>query len=330
MATLDPVETGVLAGRILDEVERAVVGKRAALELVLVGMLAGGHVLLEDAPGLGKTLLARSFARATGLELSRIQFTPDLLPADVTGSSVYDPGTRELRFRPGPIFANVVLGDEINRATPKTQAALLEAMAEGQVTTDGTTRVLPDPFLVIATQNPIEFEGTYALPEAQLDRFLLRLGIGYPERSDEITLLARRLERRRANVELDEVVDRAQLLAMQASLEDVHVAPGIVDYVVALVAATRAHRSVELGSSPRGSLGLLAAARARAAVSGRDFVVPEDVKALAVPCLAHRVSLRPELWVRGVQASSIVEACLDDVPTPPAEEAAGAAGAARG
>lgn len=318
--TLSPREAGALAGKVLAEIERAVVGKREALELVLVGMLAGGHVLLEDVPGLAKTLIARSFARVVGLELARIQFTPDLLPADVTGSSVYDPATRELVFRAGPVFANVVLGDEINRATPKTQAALLEAMAEHQVTADGRTRPLPEPFAVLATQNPIEFEGTYALPEAQLDRFLLRLSVGYPTREDEAELLTRRVERRAERLELDEVVDRDRFVAMQGAVEDVHVASGMVDYVVGLVEATRRHPSVELGASPRGSLALLAAARSRAVLAQRDFVVPEDVKALAVPCLAHRLVLRPELWVRGTRPERVVESCLEQVPTPPSAE----------
>lgn len=323
--TLSPREAGAFTEKILAEVERAVVGKRSALELVLVGMLARGHILLEDYPGLAKTLAARSFARAVGLRLARVQFTPDLMPADVTGSSIYDPAARSLVFQLGPIFVNLVLGDEINRATPKTQAALLEAMAEQQVTVDGTTRALPEPFIVMATQNPIEFEGTYALPEAQLDRFLVRLQLGYPEHGDEVEMLERRLARRSERVELDEVVDRERFSAMQDAVEQVHVAPGIVEYVVSIVESTRRHPSVELGSSPRGSLALVGAARARAVVCQRDFVTPEDVKALAVPCLAHRISLRPELWVRGAKSANIIDECLATVPTPATDgEALGA------
>jgi MoxR-like ATPase len=309
------------AESVLAEVERAIVGKRDALELVLTAMLADGHVLLEDFPGLAKTRIARSFAQATGLAFSRIQFTPDLMPADVTGSSVYDQRAGDLTFRPGPVFTNLLLGDEINRAPPKTQAALLESMAESQVTVDGTTHLLSPPFLVLATQNPIEYEGTYPLPEAQLDRFLLRIGVGYPSGDQEYEILERRRARRAEAISLDAVIDRGTLLDMQAALEDVHVSEPVGRYMVEVVAATRAHPNVQVGASPRGSLALLVTTRARAVLHGRDFVTPEDVKALAVPALAHRLDLRPELWVRGVKTSEVVAECLDQVPTPPTEEA---------
>jgi MoxR-like ATPase len=305
---------------VLDEVERAVVGKRDALELILVGVLADGHILLEDYPGLAKTLIARSFAHATSLDFARIQFTPDLMPSDVTGSSVFDQRSTEFTFIPGPIFTNLLLADEINRAPPKTQAALLEAMQERQVTIEGETRVLERPFLVLATQNPIEYEGTYPLPEAQLDRFLLRIGVGYPAREDEIEMLARRLERGEDEVELSRVVDAATLVAMQRALEQVHVADSIEGYIVDLVAATRASKRIAVGASPRGSLALLKLSRARAALDGRDFVVPEDVKAVAVPALAHRLTLRPELWVQRIRGEDVVAEALESVPTPPAED----------
>ena len=313
-------EVAVRAAAVLDEVERAVVGKRGALEQVLIGVLANGHVLIEDYPGLAKTLIARSFAQVAQLQFSRIQFTPDLMPSDVTGSSVYDPRRGELQFQPGPVFANLVLGDEINRAPPKTQAALLEAMQERQVTVDGVTRPLPRPFLVLATQNPIEYEGTYPLPEAQLDRFLLRISVGYPSRDDEWGVLARRAERRAEDVVLRPVLDAAGLAALQEAVEAVHVSESVGYYMVDLVTATRSSPRVQVGASPRGTLALMAAGRAHAALAGRDFVTPEDVKALAGPALAHRLSLRPELWVRGVRAEDVVAECLESVPTPPAED----------
>jgi len=313
------------SGRILDEVERAVVGKRDALELILMALLADGHVLLEDYPGLAKTLAARSFAQATSLGFARIQFTPDLMPSDVTGSSIFDQRAGEFSFLPGPIFTNLLLADEINRAPPKTQAALLEAMQERQVTTEGVTRPLAAPFLVLATQNPIEYEGTYPLPEAQLDRFLMRTGIGYPSRDHEIEMLGRRIERGEDEVPLEPVVDAPTLVAMQRALEQVHVAPAIEGYIVDLVAATRASRRLAVGSSPRGSLALMKLSRAKAALAGRDFVVPEDVKAIAVPALAHRLTLRPELWVQRIRGEDVVAETLETVPTPPAEDALRAA-----
>src|SRR5216117_84418 len=307
------------AESILAEIERAVVGKREALELVLLGMLADGHVLLEDFPGLAKTLIARSFAQVTGMTFSRVQFTPDLMPADVTGSSIYNQQRGDFEFRPGPIFANVLLSDEINRAPPKTQAALLEAMQERQVTIEGETRPLEPPFVVLATQNPIEYEGTYPLPEAQLDRFMLRIGVGYPTREDEWEVLERRLERAVDEVELDPIVGRDELLEMQRSVEQVHVDRSVGLYMVDLVAATRSASGVQVGASPRGSLALLKLSRCRAALSGRDYVIPEDVKAVAVPALSHRLTLRPELWVQRLRPDDIVRDLLDQVPTPKAE-----------
>ena len=307
------------ATRILDEVERAVVGKRDVLELVLLGLFADGHVLIEDNPGLAKTLTARSFAAVTGLSFARVQFTPDLMPSDVTGAAIYDQRSGELRFRPGPIFTHVLLGDEINRAPPKTQAALLEAMQERQVTSDDGTRPLERPFLVLATQNPIEYEGTYPLPEAQLDRFLLRIRVGYPHREAELELLARRMERGQDEVTLERVVDRDELLAMQREVERVHADPGILAYAVDLVAATRDSPQVHVGASPRGTLALLKLARAKAAVDGRDFVTPDDVKRIAVPALAHRITLRPELWIQRVDAEDVVRDCLNSCPAPPVQ-----------
>jgi MoxR-like ATPase len=306
--------------RILDEVERAVVGKRDALELILLALLSDGHVLLEDYPGLAKTLIARSFAQASSLRFARIQFTPDLMPSDVTGSQIFDQRSAEFVFRPGPVFANLLLSDEINRAPPKTQAALLEAMQERQVTIENDTHRLEPPFLVLATQNPIEYEGTYPLPEAQLDRFLVRISVGYPERGDEVEMLRRRLERGEDEVMLDPVVDAPTLVEMQRSLEQVHVSEPIEGYIVDLVATTRSSRRLAVGASPRGSIALLKLARAKAALAGRDFVVPEDVKAVAVPALAHRLMLRPELWVQRVRGEDVVAEALESVPTPPAED----------
>jgi len=306
--------------RILDEVERAVIGKRDALELVLMGLLADGHVLLEDYPGLAKTLAARSFAHVTSIGFSRIQFTPDLMPADVTGSSIWNQRDGDFEFRPGPIFTNLLLADEINRAPPKTQAALLESMQERQVTIEGTTHLLARPFLVLATQNPIEYEGTYPLPEAQLDRFLLRVGFGYPDADAEWEVLERRLERGEDEVELRPVIDGPTLVELQRSLEQVHVGASVGRYMIELVAATRTSGSTAVGASPRGSLALLKLARARAALRGRDFVTPDDVKAIAVPALAHRLMLKPELWVQRLSADDVVRDLLESVPTPVAEE----------
>jgi len=307
------------AAAVLDEVERAVVGKRDRLQLVLAGLLADGHVLLEDVPGLAKTLTARSFAEVTGLRFARVQFTPDLLPSDVTGSSIWNQRDAEFAFRAGPIFTNILLADEINRAPPKTQAALLEAMQERQVSTDGETRTLEPPFLVLATQNPIEYEGTYPLPEAQLDRFLLRTGFGYPTPDAEWEMIERRLERGVDDVVLRSIVDRETLLAMQRAVEGVHVDESVGRYVVDLVAATRESPSVSVGSSPRGSLAVVKLSRCRAALDGRDFVTPDDVKSVAVPALAHRLVLRPELWVQRRSGEDVVREILDQVRTPATE-----------
>ena len=317
--TLGLDEVAERAQRILDEVERAIVGKRSALELALCALLADGHVLIEDYPGLAKTLIARSFATATGTHFSRVQFTPDLMPSDVTGASIFNQRTAEFEFRPGPIFTNVLLADEINRAPPKTQAAMLEAMQERQVTTEEGTRSLDPPFLVLATQNPIEYEGTYPLPEAQLDRFLVRMRVGYPSADDEWEILERRLERRQEEAQLSPIVDRDELLAMQRAIEDVHVGESIGRYVVALAGATRASPSVQVGASPRGTLALVKLGRAKAVFDGRDFVVPDDIKAITVPALAHRLTLRPELWVQQVQAEDVVAECLSSVPVPRAD-----------
>ncbi|WP_422773290.1 AAA family ATPase [Plantactinospora sp. WMMC1484] len=309
-------DVGRLAQAVLDQVGTVVVGKRAPLELVLAGVLAGGHVLLEDLPGLGKTLTARSFAQALGLDFRRLQFTPDLLPADVTGSFLYDQRTADFSFRAGPVFTNLLLADEINRTPPKTQAALLEAMQEKQVSVEGVTYRLDPPFHVIATANPIEYEGTYPLPEAQLDRFLLRVSFGYPGHEEEWDVLRRRMARRQEEAELKPVVNASTLRAMQAALENVVVEDSIGRYIVALTAATREHASVLVGASPRGSLALLLLARAIAAFAGRDYVIPEDVKAVAVPVLAHRITLRPEMWLRRVDPSFVVNEVLESTPAP--------------
>ncbi len=315
--TLDDV--AVRAQRIVDEIERAVVGKREALELALTALLADGHVLIEDYPGLAKTLIARCVATVTGTRFSRVQFTPDLMPSDVTGASIFNQRTAEFEFRPGPVFTNVLLADEINRAPPKTQAALLEAMQERQVTTDEHTRPLERPFVVLATQNPIEYEGTYPLPEAQLDRFLIRMRVGYPSADGEWEMLERRLERREDEPELTAVVQREELLAMQLAIETVYVSESVGRYMVALVGATRASPSVQVGASPRGTLALMKLARVTAALDGRDFVLPDDVKAVAVPALAHRLALRPEMWIQQVQAEDVVRECLASVPVPTTE-----------
>jgi MoxR-like ATPase len=321
MSSLTLEQVAERADRIISEVQRAIVGKREALELVLLAVLADGHVLIEDFPGLAKTLIARSFAAVAQLEFKRIQFTPDLMPSDVTGSFIYNQRSGEFMFRPGPIFANFLLADEINRAPAKTQAALLEAMQERQVTIEGTTHPLPPPFIVMATQNPIEYEGTYPLPEAQLDRFLLRIQVGYPTRVEEWEILQRRMARQTDEVALTPIVDGATLVAMQQAIETVHVSPSVGRYIVDVVAATRQSPQVQVGASPRGSLALLKLARCRAAILGRDFVIPEDVKAVAVPALAHRLMLRPELWVQRVSQEDVARACLESVPTPPTEEA---------
>lgn len=305
-----------LSNAILAEVEKAVVGKREPLRLVLAAILAGGHVLLEDYPGLGKTLAARSFAQVIGLTFKRAQFTPDLLPGDLTGSFIYDQKVGEFAFRPGPVFTGLLLADEINRTPPKTQSALLEAMQERQVTVEGQTFPLAAPFHVIATSNPVEYEGTYPLPEAQLDRFLMRVSFGYPTVTEELDVLRNRMARGREEVYLTPLVDAAGLLAMQQLIESMTVDDDVAAYCVALTAATRTHPQVLMGASPRGSLALLLCARAYAAIDGRDYVTPENVKAVAVPVLAHRVTVAPELWLSKVTGESVVRSLLETVPTP--------------
>lgn len=322
VATPGPVEglpvseTARLADQVLTEVATVVVGMTGPMRIALAAILAGGHVLFEDVPGLGKTLAARSLAGALGLDFTRLQCTPDLLPADITGSSVYDPAEREFVFRPGPVFTGLFLADEINRTAPKTQSALLEAMAERQVTIDGTTYPLDLPFHVMATSNPVEYEGTYPLPEAQLDRFMVRLAVGYPDREAEFDVLRRRLDRRQEFSSVRAIVDPATLLAMQAGVEDVAIDPDVVRYCVDLAAATRELDELEVGASPRGSQTLMLVARALAVIDGRDYVLPEDVKAVAVPVLAHRLTLSPGAWAAGINPATLVARILDRVPGP--------------
>jgi MoxR-like ATPase len=317
--TLTHVEVGELSDQIIAEIERAVIGKRNVLEMILLGLLSDGHVLIDDVPGLAKTLMARSFASVLGLGFGRVQFTPDLVPSDITGATIYDQHRGTFEFRRGPVFTNILLADEINRAPAKTQAALLEAMEERQVTIEGETYPLPPPFLVLATQNPIEFEGTYPLPEAQLDRFLMRIGVGYPSNDDEWRIIERRLQRKTDVVQLTPVVEPSDLEQMKASVEDVFVSEAIGRYIVSIVDATRSAPRVQVGASPRGSLALVKLARAKAVLAGREFVTPEDVKAVAVPALAHRIALRPDSWVAGVKGDAIVRDVLDSVPAPPPE-----------
>jgi len=319
---LTPAQTAERCAAVLAELERAIIGQRAALELVLTGILASSHILLEDLPGLGKTLTARSFARVLGLEFTRIQFTPDLLPSDVVGAPLYDQRSHEMIFRPGPVFTQLLLADEINRTPPKTQAALLEAMGEGQVSMDGQTRQLPRPFIVLATANPIEYEGTYDLPEAQLDRFGMRLRFGYLSGADEVAMLQRRLDRAADEVDLKARTGPAELIAMRRSLERVEVSDDLLEYVVALIGATRTNQQVQVGASPRGALFLVQLARGRAVLRGRDYVIPDDIKAVGVPALAHRITLRPELWVRKVSQEDVIARILTSVPVPRTDPAA--------
>ena len=302
---------------VLEEVGKAIVGKRNVLKFILTTILADGHVLLEDLPGLAKTLMAKSFARALGLDFKRVQFTPDLLPSDILGVSVFNQKTLEFEFRRGPVFTNILLADEVNRSPPKTQSALLEAMQERQVTIEGKTYELPKPFVVIATQNPIEQEGTYPLPEAQLDRFLVRLRVGYPTKDEEKEILRRRMERKRDEVEIKPVVTQEEVIEMQRAVEDVYISEPIIDYIVDIVEVTRRDRkSVEIGASPRGSLALMKLSRAYAAIEGRDYVIPDDVKAIAVPALSHRLILKRELWYTRVSQESVMEKLLEKVPVP--------------
>ncbi|GGI08174.1 AAA family ATPase [Egicoccus halophilus] len=319
VVSADPLpieEVARLGSAVLDEVGTAIVGMRTALRTALAAVLAGGHVLFEDVPGLGKTLAARSLATALGLDFRRLQCTPDLLPSDITGSYVFDPSDATFGFRPGPVFTGLLLADEINRTAPKTQSALLEAMAERQVTVEGTTYALARPFHVMATSNPVEYEGTYPLPEAQLDRFLVRLAVGYPDRDAEVDVLLRRLARRTEEVTVGRVVDAATLLAMQAGVEMVEVDPDVLRYGVDLVDATRRHPAVEVGASPRGSQALVLVARGVAVLAGRGYVTPEDVKDVAVAALAHRLTLTPQAWAQGTQAEAVVASLLDQVAGP--------------
>jgi MoxR-like ATPase len=305
-----------LSKQVIAEVERAVVGKRALLEMMMASMLAGGHILLEDFPGLGKTLVARSFATVLGLEFKRIQFTPDLLPGDITGGYVFNRIENKFELRKGPIFANIVLADEINRASPKTQSALLEAMQEGQVTIEGETLPLPVPFLVLATQNPIEYEGTFPLPEAQLDRFMLKLTVGYPNVDEEKLILRRRRERKQDEVVLREVTTDKLVLEMRDAVETIHVDPDLENYIVSLVHATRTDRRVAVGASPRGSLSFLKIARANATIENREFITPDDIKRYAIPVLGHRVILQPEYWMSRQVTDDVIRDTLDRTPVP--------------
>jgi MoxR-like ATPase len=305
----------IIVERIIDNVEKVIVGKHAEVRMVVIALICRGHVLIEDVPGVGKTILARSIARSTGCAFKRVQFTPDLLPTDVTGVSIYNQKSGDFEYRPGPVMAQVVLADEINRATPKTQSALLEAMEERQVTVDGVTRPVPTPFMVIATQNPIEYEGTFPLPEAQLDRFLIRVHLGYPSDTDEVIIMDRQ-QHVHPIEELGQVTDGNEILGLQRAVRDIYVDPLIKRYIVGVVEATRDHESVYLGASPRGSLSLYRTCQARALLDGRDFVLPDDVKELAYAALGHRIIVSPSARVKSVAAADIVAECLERVPVP--------------
>jgi MoxR-like ATPase len=315
-------EVQTVAEKIIDNVGKVIFGKRDAIELTVIGLLCQGHLLIEDVPGVGKTMLARSLARSIGCEFSRIQFTPDMLPSDVTGVSVFNQKTREFEFRPGPIMAQIVLTDEINRATPKTQAALLEAMEERQITVDGITYPLAEPFLVLATQNPIEYEGTFPLPEAQLDRFLLRINLGYPQKSEEIDILDSQ-QYRHPITGIGQVVDEKELRSAQQALKEVYVDPLIKTYIVELVNQTRRHPEVYLGASPRGSLTLYRTAQAYAAVRGRDYVIPDEIKLLVPPALAHRMIVSPAARIKDVSSEAVLTDILASVPVPGARVVTG-------
>lgn len=304
-----------VARRLVDNIERVIFGKRDAVELAVIGLLAQGHILIEDVPGVGKTMLAKAMARSIGGTFRRIQFTPDMLPSDITGVSIFNPGTRAFEFRPGPVMANIVLADEINRATPKTQAALLEAMEERQVSVDGVTYALPQPFLVLATQNPIEYEGTFPLPEAELDRFMLRIRLGYPSRKDELAILEAQQFRHPIEV-LEQVVQLEELRRAQEEIREVHASVEVKEYLLEIVERTREHPDIYLGASPRGALALFRTAQARAVLRGRDYVLPDDVKALVQPCLAHRLILSPEARMRDVTPEQILSEIVNRVPVP--------------
>ena len=310
MANETPAQT---LHQLIDNIERVIVGKREVIELVVVGLLADGHVLIEDIPGLGKTTLARALAKSVHGEFKRLQFTPDLLPSDVTGVSMFNQQTQQFEFHPGPIFANIVLADEINRTTPRTQSALLECMQEGQVTVDGVMRPLPKPFFVVATENPIEFQGTYPLPEAQVDRFLMKVDVGYPDRAHEAEIVKRQFKQHPIEG-LRPAIEVADLIQLQQLASDVHLKDDLVDYMVALVAATREHPDVKLGVSPRGSIALMRAARALALVTGRNYVAPNDVKRLAYPVLGHRIQLQPTAGIKGLTVKDLVNQLLSSVP----------------
>ncbi len=306
--------------KITDEISKVIVGKREVLEKIMFSILANGHILFEDYPGLAKTMIARCFSQVLGCDFKRVQFTPDLLPADITGTYVFNQKEMTFNLRRGPVFTNILLADEINRAPPKTQAALLEAMQEKQVTLEGDTYVLDEPFIVMATQNPIEYEGTYPLPEAQLDRFLVKLQVGYPTRGQEKEILDRRKERMRDDFSLRKVVETQKVLEMQKACEDVFIHGDVEKYIVDIVYSTRETPSIEVGSSPRGSLALFKLARARAAYFGRDFVIPDDVKEMVIPALSHRVILKPEVWYTKVTETSILDSIVEKVPVPKVED----------
>lgn len=302
---------------ILNEVGKAIVGKREVLRLILTTILADGHILIEDLPGLAKTLMAKSFAAALGVKFRRVQFTPDLLPSDILGVSVFNQKTLEFEFKEGPIFTNILLADEVNRAPPKTQSALLEAMQERQVTIEGKTYYLEKPFVVIATQNPIEQEGTYPLPEAQLDRFLVRLRVGYPTKEEEVEILKRRIGRKKEEVDINQVSSAEEITEMQKAIEEVYISDAVLDYITEIVRATRENkREIEVGASPRGSLALLRLSRAYAALEGRDYVIPDDVKKVAIPALSHRLILKRELWYTRVSQEMVMEKMLEKIPVP--------------
>lgn len=302
--------------QIVDQVKKVIVGKEPVLEKVMLGILANSHILFEDYPGLAKTLLARSFAMSMGCSFARIQFTPDLLPSDITGTYIYNVKNGEFDLRRGPVFTNLLLTDEINRAPPKTQAALLEAMQERQTTLDGKTHPLADPFIVMATQNPIEYEGVYPLPEAQLDRFLVRLQLGYPSRTEEVEILRRRMQRGQEDVRLDPVASAETILDLQRTVEEIHVDDDVLGYITDIVQSTRAQRQVEVGASPRGSLAIFKLSRARAVFYGRDYVIPDDVKEIAASALVHRMIMKAESWVKGVNPKIVVDDILRAVPVP--------------
>ena len=304
-----------IAEKVIHNVEKVIIGKHEEIQLTLVGLLCRGHLLIEDVPGVGKTMLARSIAKSIGCAFRRIQFTPDMLPSDVTGVSVFNQKTREFEFRPGPVMAQIVLTDEINRATPKTQSALLEAMQERQVTVDGVTYPIPEPFLVLATQNPIEYEGTFPLPEAQLDRFMMRISLGYPSPEDEIAILDSQQHVHPLET-LGQAIDAQELLDAQEQVKEVYVDSLIKEYIVSLVKATRKHPDIYLGASPRGSLALYQTGRARAAILGRDYVIPDDIKALAITALAHRLIVSPSARIKEVDPRAVIEEILNSLPVP--------------